>query len=261
MKSAIDFFYQHAGHVLRPYMDAETAFPDDICGVCERPNVEWLEPAKKVSFTQYGQKEDHCLSCHSLYEGNVDLFGVERLTKSGSPVAMKLGMATGCGALVTANETVLFLNNFIKKMQLAKSPPFEMRAMFGLEAYKYIVNNLPTDSEYLFIGNFGRVKQGLVNNLRLSTPDRLYICEDSQQLEIPTKIMNEMISASSRLPARRKKSLKDALDLVYAGKMSPLSESLTKQLQALRVDYPEVLEATKGLPDDPHHCLNILKLW
>jgi len=261
MKHAVDFFYRYAGHVLRPYIDAEPASEADVCGVCNRPNTQWLDPSIKVSFIQYGLKEAHCLSCHSLFEGSFELFGVERVARGGSPVPMKLGMASGCGALITSSETVLFLNGFIDKMEKAPTPPFEMRAMFGLTAYKHIIRNLPKDSEFLFIGNFGRKKQGLVSNLRLSTQERLSICEDSQRLDVPIKLIRQVISDGERLPEARKNKFKAILRGVYTGQIGLHDEKLKKEIDSLRADYPEALKAMKSLPADPHACLNILKLW
>src|SRR5690554_3816292 len=117
----IDYFFQHAGKVLRKHMQVvNVPSRGAICAVCMRPAEKWLEHDVLVDFEQYGLKEYHCTACHSLYEGSFELFGIERLAK-GSPVPMKLGMLTGCAALITPRETILYLNGFIDKLSQAPS--------------------------------------------------------------------------------------------------------------------------------------------
>jgi len=257
--TAIDFFYEHAGHVLRPYMAVEPAAPDDHCAVCDRPNADWADPASKVSFTQYGIHEDHCLSCHSLFQGSTELFGVERMA-AGNPVPMKLGMATGCGALVTSTKATLFLNGFIKKMSKAPAPPFEMVEKSGLRAHQHLMANIP-DEEFLYIGDFGRKKQGLVANLRLSNPQELFICSENECLEVSVPTAKALISADDNFPDVRRRKVKKLLQELFTGQILPDNERLVAEMALLKADHPEIVHALSKLPDDPRVCLNTLKLW
>lgn len=256
---AIDFFYEHAGHVLRPYMAVEPATPDDHCGVCDRPNADWADPASKVSFTQYGQHEDHCLSCHSLFQGSEELFGIERMA-SGSPVPMKLGMATGCGALVTSTQTTLFLNGFIKKMSKAPAPPFEMVEMSGLRAHQYLVANIP-EEEFLYIGDFGRKKKGLVANLHLSNPQELFICSENECLEVSVPMAKALLASCDTVPDIRRRKVKKVLQDLYTGQITPDNERLQAEMDLVKADHSEIVQALSKMPDDPRACLNTLKLW
>jgi hypothetical protein len=254
----IDFFYDHAGYVLRPYMAVTKALPDDICAVCKRESADWADPESKVVFKNYGTDEDHCLSCHSLYEGSVELFGVERLAR-GTPVPMKLGMATGCGALITPNQVTLFLNGFIKKMEAAESPPFEMIELSGRGAHISLVEDPPNDEIYLYIGNFGRKKVDLVSNLKFSTPEVLAICEESGVTELPIASLKRLLSASDDMSASKKNAVKKQLRDLYTGRVSPTE--LIDEFRGIAESLPELWKAIRALPQDPHQCLRIIQLW
>jgi len=260
MNQAIDFFYQYAGRVLYPFMKAEPAQDDDRCAVCLRPATQWLHPDEKVVFTNYGTKESHCLACHSLYEGSEELFGIERLAK-GTPVPMKLGMATGCGALITPTKTVLYLNGFIKKMGAAKKPPFEMLELSGRPAHRSVIENPPTEPEYLYIGNFGRKKAELVSNLALSSSSTLVICEESAQTIVPLASTRQLFEASDGLKPAQINSVKRVLRQLYTGATRPDDELLIGELTRIGEDTPQILEALKKMPSDPHERLNILQMW
>lgn len=262
MTHPIDFFYEYAGYVLRPYMSVESASDSDVCSVCERPSSDWKEPGNKVVFKNYGIIETHCVSCHSLFEGSIELFGVERLAK-GTPVPMKLGMATGCGALVTPNGTELFLNGFIKKMGAAKNPPFPMRELSGIKAHQALILNPPSDQQFLYIGNFGRKKRDLVANLTLSTPKRLVICEDSGRSVVSIPVARDLIAASkaSGMKAARKNAIKTLLRQYYTGRLSPHDAKLLAELKVISESEPELWQVLLRMPADPHERLNILQLW
>ena len=261
MHHAIDFFYQYAGHVLRPYMELSVTTPGDVCGVCQRPNDEWLYPDEKVDFINYGNTESHCVACHSLYEGSVELFGVERMAGAGTPVPMKLGMATGCGALITPESVTLYLNGFIKKMGAASKPPFPMVELSGNEAHKTIIANPPVCPEYLYIGNFGRKKADLVSNLALSSPTTLIICEESGQTVIATEVVRQLVHASESLKTAEINDIKRLLRQLYTGTIKPDDPAFLNQLTQIATHTPDVFDALKKMPADPHHRLDILKLW
>lgn len=260
MSHPIDFFYANAGKVLRPYMCTEDAKPGDYCAVCNRASEQWLTPSEKVVFTSYGLKEDHCLACHSLYEGSINLFGVEREAR-GTPVPMKLGMATGCGALVTPRQTTLFLNGFIKKMRLAPRPPFPMVELSGKASHLRLIDNPPSDSEYLYIGNFGRKKKDLVGNLRLSNQRTLYICEESTCTEIDIAALKGLCEASVNLPKATVTATRKALQDIYTGRADPDNERVAKVLEKAASEAPAIISAVRALPADPHQTLNLLKMW
>ncbi|KXS55439.1 MAG: hypothetical protein AWU57_218 [Marinobacter sp. T13-3] len=262
MSHAIDFFYQHAGHVLRPYMTTTAAHPDDFCAVCHRPASQWHITDEKVIFNNYGNIENHCLACHSLYEGSVELFGVERLAK-GTPVPMKLGMATGCGVLVTPTKTTLFLNGFIKKMGQADKPPFEMIELSGNAAHKAMIANPPTEPEYLYIGNFGRKKAELVSNMALSSPDTLVICEEATQTIVPMAVTRDLIDVSRDLGLKTSEvnGIKRLLRQLYTGAISPDDDKLHSELSKWASQWPRLFDTLKTMPADPHQRLNILQLW
>ena len=263
MNHAIDFFYQHAGRVLRPFMNVESASETDRCAVCERGSDQWLYPGEKVSFVNYGATEVHCVSCHSLYEGSIELFGVERMAGGSTPVPMKLGMATGCGALVTPESTTLFLNGFIKKMGQAKNPPFKMVELSGQKAHKTVLTDPPTNKQYLYIGNFGRKKRDLVQNLKLSDSGNLVICEESEQIVVNLQAARSLLLATEQtgLKVPRKNAIKTVLRKFYTGLLTPQDDSLLTELDNIAKQEPMVWEALKTMPADPHERLNILKIW
>lgn len=260
MNHPIDFFYEHAGMVLKPYMKVEPAGALDICAVCERPSLEWASPTEKVVFHNYGTEENHCLSCHSLYEGSIDLFGVERMAK-GTPVPMKLGMATGCGALVSREGVTLFLNGFIKKMSLAKKPPFKMLELSGRSAHLAIIDHHPENQPFLYIGNFGRKKRDLVSNLIMSNANVLMVCEESGTLQIPMRTMRTLTNTSKALKPTEKNAIKSLLRQQITGTLTRTEEEISSELSSFSEKHPDVWESIKTLPIDPHQRLNILQLW
>lgn len=259
MRHAIEFFYAHAGHVLRPYMETVPGEPGDICHICQRPIDQWAEPDEKVLFSNYGNLENHCLPCHSLFEGSEELFGVERRSASGTAIPMKLGMATGCGALITPEKTTLYLNGFIDKMKQAPKPPFEMVKLSGQSAHKSVVQNPPA-REFLYIGNFGRKKADLVANMALSGYDTLVICEESGQITLPLSASQAIINAAETVKPSFLKQIKSTLRQLYTGALEPADDRLTETLVRLRDQEPKLWEALQSLPADPHQRLNILKL-
>lgn len=262
MLDVIDFFYQHAGAVLRPYMTVELARPTDTCAVCLRSADRWLVPTQKVCFNNYGTVEDHCLSCHSLYEGSTELFGVERLAGK-TPVPMKLGMATGCGALITPRETTLFLNGFIKKLGAAARPPFAMKELSGQKAHRAIIQSPPSDEQFLYIGNFGRKKPELVASLELSDPERLVICEANGSLRVSISAAQALINADQEtgITTSRKNEIKSVLRRYYTGLLKPKEDTLLDALRQISVKEPAIWKALKNMPADPHDRLNLLQLW
>src|SRR5690554_317791 len=260
----IDFFYRYAGHVLRPYMTVDASSEGDLCGVCGRPRDQWLNPDEKVSFVQYGIAEVHCLPCHSLFEDSVELFGVERMAK-GTPVPMKLGMATGCGAMVTPEKTTLYLNGFIDKMDKADKPPFEMVRLSGKAAHHWVLENPPACDQYLYIGNFGRKKADLVSHLKLSRPGLLCISEESGCIEVPVEAFRALRQGSEGVPDALVASTRRLLADLYTGRLSRNNEAdeqkVTAHFDRLRESAPQILPALKCLPVDPHQALNVLRLW
>lgn len=261
MNHPIDFFYRHAGYVLHPYMTVVSAKPDDRCSVCQRQSTHWLNPDEKVAFNNYGNIEDHCTACHSLYEGSIELFGVERVAGGSTPVPMKLGMATGCGALITPEATTLYLNGFIKKMGVASHPPFPMVELSGNAAHKQIIENPPTASEYLYIGNFGRKKAELVGNLELSSPETLVICEESGQTVIATKVTRQLIQATEHMKPAQVNGIKRLLRQFFTGTIKPNDADFHAEISRITEDTPALLDALNKMPADPHYRLDILKLW
>lgn len=258
MSHPIDFFYQNAGYVLRPFMKVVEASDEDTCSVCQRPSIQWHTPSEKVVFVAYGNSEVHCTACHSLFQGSIELFGVERLAK-GTPVPMKLGMAVGCGALITPGRTILYLNGFIEKMSKADQPPFEMVAMSGKSAHQAVIADPPAVPEYLYIGNFGRRKDKLVSSMQLSTPERLSICEDGQRIDVPLSAMKALIHAGVDLTTTKKNTIRRSLRNLYTGQTRP--SELAEEFKAIGAESPELWSAIKGLPQDPHEALRILQLW
>jgi hypothetical protein len=256
----IDFFYQHAGHVLKPYMTTVAATKDDHCSVCGRSQPEWGYPTEKVVFTQYGVTEVHCVACHSLYEGSSELFGIERIAR-GSPVPMKLGMAVGCGALVTPQGTTLYLNAFIKKMEKAAKPPFPMVELTGKAAHLSIIDNPPECDQFLYIGNFGRKKRDLVKNLRVSNRDTLFICEESSCTEIPIKCLVDLRKASEGVSESLITSVKRTLKDVFTGQSTPDNEKVIANLTKVADEAPSLVAAIRALPADPHQSIQILRMW
>ena len=257
MSHPIDFFYRQAGYVLRPYMTTVPADAKDRCAVCDRSTESWVSSAEKVIFNNYGQQEVHCLACHSLYEGSIELFGIERMA-SGTPVPMKLGMATGCGALVTPSGTRLFLNGFIKKMSAAEKPPFPMVELSGRAAHKEVILNTP-DVPYLYIGNFGRKKKDLVSNLALSTGETLAICEENSRSTLPLVQVRTMVKETEDLSQSQLNQIKSDLRSLYTGIRSPQDAEMAARFQALAQERPALWTAITELPDDPHQCLTALQ--
>lgn len=257
MNHPIDFFYQQAGYVLRAYMTTVPADGKDRCAVCNRLSKSWVISAEKVIFNNYGRQEIHCLACHSLYEGSIELFGIERMA-SGTPVPMKLGMAIGCGALVTPSGTRLFLNGFIKKMGAAEKPPFPMVELSGRAAHKEVILNTP-DVPYLYIGNFGRKKKDLVSNLALSTGETLVICEENGRSTLPLVQVRTMVKEAEDLSQSELNQIKSDLRSLYTGTRSPQDSEMVARFQALAQERPALWTAIIKLPDDPHQCLTALQ--
>lgn len=260
MNHPIDFFYAHAGKVLEPYMDTSNAVDGDLCAVCERDTSEWANPKLKVEFEAYGVKENHCLSCHSLYQGSIELFGVERLAK-GTAVPMKLGMATGCGALITQSDVTLFLNGFIKKMSLAEKAPFAMVEMSGKKAHNFMIENTPEEDTYLYIGNFGRKKKDLVSNLKMSHGRTLFICEESGITEIMPRVIKDLRAASQGMKSTTVTKLRTALTDVYTGKKDADDKIVVAALENAASENSGIVAAVKNIPIDPHLALNNLRMW
>lgn len=261
MTHPIDFFYQHVGHVLRPYMAVEPAPDSTVCVVCCRPAEAWIVPGERVQFNSYGVMEDHCLACHSLFQPSFELFGTESVRKGGKSVAVKLGMATGCGALITPDDVTLYLNGYFDKMSIAEKPPFKMVRLSGVEAHQTVAANPPAFDQYLYIGNFGRKKLELVANLEFSTPGELVICHDSEPLRIELDVLNALNAASKDLKQSKKNAIKKALRAMYTGTVPVTDDALLKTLTRFANDHPELWSALHKMPANPHERLDLLTLW
>jgi hypothetical protein len=173
---------------------------------------------------------------------------------------MKIGMLLGCGALITSTKTTLFMNGFIKQMSKADAPPFEMVEMTGLRAHQSLVANIP-DEEFLYIGDFGRKKKGLVANLHLSNPQELFICSDNECLEVSVPMAKALLASCDTVPDIRRLKVKTVLQELYTGKITPDNKRLQATMELIKADHPEVVQALGKMPDDPRICINTLKLW
>lgn len=249
----IDFLYRHATHILTPHMELRTATSDDHCTICHRDQEDWYEPDVAADWKVYKNQETHCSACHSLFVGAVDKLGVERIAGK-KIVPVKLGMLTGCGMLVTPDKTTLYLNSFIKKMDVPKKP-WPLVELTGTRLITHIISELPANDQYLFINNFGRQKDKLVSHLSLSNKDTLYICGVDSQEVVNIPSYERIRRVFLQLPKKAEKNWKGLMRLLIYGHITPLNEKLVD----LWTTYPELRDATNAMPTDPFHRLTIIK--
>ena len=253
----IQFFYRHAGHYLRPYMDTTTFDPGTHCADCGVESSQWPEPQVGVSFNKYGTDVAHCTACHALYQGSFDLFGIEGY-RSKTPVAGKLGMMTGVGALVSAENTTLFLNATGAKIdKAANPPPFERKRFFGWQAHHHVLCN-PPQEPYLYIGDFGKKTDQLIANMTMSDTKTLVICSDSRQNRLPIEFTHRLIDATSELDKTSLNKLKTHLRLQLQGLEAPDNEKALKDFEKAAEQSPDLFPTLRQMPADPHRALAIL---
>lgn len=253
----IQFFFRHAGHLLRPLMETATFDASARCSDCDVEASNWPEPGVGVSFHQYGRRHTHCTACHSLYQGSFDMLGVERYAK-GTPVAMKLGMLTGCGALITPEKTTLFLNAFYDKIAAApKPPPFELKRVFGKPAHQHVMAN-PPSQPFLYIGDFGRKKDELIASMAMSDSTTLAICTADGATHLPIEATRGLIETTQDLDQSVLNKLKRHLSLQLRGLESPTDQTALKDFEKAAEQSPGLFPALRRLPADPHLTLDIL---
>ncbi|WP_415912238.1 hypothetical protein [Neptuniibacter sp. QD37_11] len=257
---AIDYLYAYGSYPLRQIFADEIEEVDEgFCPNCQRPAAEWLEPNKTVRFKQYGVTSTHCTACHTLYVGDINKTGIESYRGAKKiPSPVKLGMLTGCGALVTDTSFKLFLNNgYYNKVVEAAEPPFEFENLSAKALRNHIVNNLPTD-RYLFIDDFGRKKRSLVQNLKMSQGENvLQVCGESHQYAVNRKAYLALSLLKSELKPSTYKKFDQLMAKYCRGTIAPSDE----QFQSFLAEHEACRVAALSLPVNPHERLSLLTLF
>ena len=110
----LDFLYTHGLRTLRHLFETVPCDPSETCSNCNRAADSWVEPCQIVyASSSYGGTESRCPACQSLFVGDLDVTGTERLTSSGTPVPLKMGMMRGGGMLVTEGQAILEISRDI----------------------------------------------------------------------------------------------------------------------------------------------------
>jgi hypothetical protein len=242
-------------------LDRQPADESDVCYLCERSSSDWLISDEKVEFKQYGVAETHCLSCHSLFQGSFELFGAESFigTNKDIPKANKLGMLSTGGALVTPSSTTLFMST-TEKYEKAKKPPFKLEAIKPTDIQLRLLDETPEVPEFLFISGVGRDKKKLIDNLKLSSPEKLVICSEGGIVEIPVHLHRDLKREASKLTPRKRADLKTALIHYYQGEISINDEKLGEILNGAVEEIPGLIQAITRLPADPHEAIDTIRL-
>jgi hypothetical protein len=87
------------------------------------------------------------------------------------------------------------------------------------------------------------------------------ICEESAQTIVPLASTRQLFEASDGLKPAQINSVKRVLRQLYTGATRPDDELLIGELTRIGEDTPQILEALKKMPSDPHERLNILQMW
>lgn len=153
--------------------------PDSACcSACARPWGDTPDGAQGIvyQFNTSQAKQYLCVSCYTLKLGNREVFGIERMAgKSTTPVPAKMGMMTGCGAVVTADNVLHLAVNagFMRKIedgalarrgQVHEMPPLKLL----LTLYEDGRLGEPSDG-FVYVSNFGRKSLAVSASLALTT--------------------------------------------------------------------------------------------
>lgn len=243
----IDFLHAQLAHKMEVEFETLDSEPSDRCACCGRAADEWMNSQQKVLFKQGSSTEIHCLPCHALYHPSFKFLGQEGLRK-GKPVAHKLGMLKGCGALITENYSVLYApGKYYQKFVAAKDLLFDEVVEAGGKDADIDVMQRPPETPLLYIKNFGVVKQRLINSLQLShSPESVYFCDgpSGTSLEVPRSLLafaRELTALDS--PSKW-------LTLFKASATRYLRESEARELHSLTTQSMQRM-LTNDFPEDP----------
>lgn len=174
---------------IRSEVDWPLNRPDTAaCSCCGRAWAEVEEPDRAIPF-QYGNPyyyrnhtvkkqfaiEWQCTTCQTLRTGSLSALGVERHTPQATPVAQRLSMLAGGGAVVTADDT---LHLAVKPGHWTKFEHGELAAKGRIHVCQPLTLLLrlrnasllgPIEKGVVLIEDFGRQPEGLMSTLQLTT--------------------------------------------------------------------------------------------
>ena len=243
---AIDFLYEHLGAKMAAEFNRTASETGDSCACCNRPASQWATPSQRVVGESYGKPEVHCLSCHTLYHPSFKHLGQEGLRGGKTPTAHKLGMLSGCGALITPGHSVLYApGKYYDKFLSAPSLIFDEVLPIGGKDADQDALSRNASPPLLYIKNFGKVKAKLLSSLVVTQSDRsIVFCDggDGSSLDVPRSLLDFARDLSDSPKPKKWLELFRASTRRYLREAEALElhEASTPAMQArLANEYPE----------------------
>ena len=225
------------------------------CSYCKQPASEF----KNHFEFRDGYKRDHllCEACMSLTPGSIELMGVESYRgKRKVPVPQKFGMWPGVSAVIeveSGKATLLPPQGVYDKLPQKFLDTFETIPMPMAQRISWALKN--ATFPILYIAEFGKTKDALINNLQVSlSPAALTCCSDKEKYTFNAQVAVQIIDSLSDCPPKELNLFHKTISGLASGKVTPLAAANVWK------EHSELHSAAIKLPADPHERMDILRL-
>lgn len=249
-QSGIDFLAKQIGRpIVQELMKVAEQSSDLIaCDCCSRFSDEWLVPGRYIECSPYpNSPEQHCLSCHMLFQSAPKHLGPGRNGK--------LGMLKGVGCLISPSVKVVYATGKNhERFASVERPIFdEIVELAGMSLLGDAFRRIPANEPFLLITNLGVKKSSLVKNLAVShSVNEVVICSESEQYRMAKNelVLPEHLNGVPRGDVFNGKD--GCFDIVIASTRGYLDREQAEAVEAYTKQYPMLRDALMRLPRDPH---------
>jgi len=267
-KHPVETLFEHLTHIVAHKLP-EPIHHEGDCDCCGRP-------ASEFGFKAYAGIDSsrlpyiRCAACECFFVGDVEVLGVERLTKGrkgqpGNKVSHKFGMMAGSGALIESNGSVTFFtppgtykklpNSFLERFSVIECSSFKQMP---------VVLGMNLTHPLLYVQDFGKKTYDLITGLRYSVSESAVIpCTDNGATAFsePLNTLNlervrRLLSLSDAMKLSEFSELQKNIERLCLGRITP--KQFTEYMGKKATD--EMMAIYQALPCDPHMRLRLLKL-